>query len=84
MAENESRMVTRCCRMVRLQKYESDALRRTAPDAPQPALAAFSQLVMTLIAAAVRQAIMLPTKEARRVLALFKQMLPKDLSALER
>jgi len=61
----------------------SDALRRIAPDAPQPALAAFSQLVMTLIAAAVRHAITLPTREARRALALFKQMLPKDLSALE-
>jgi hypothetical protein len=61
----------------------SDALWRIAPDAPEPALAALSRLIMTLIAAAVRHAVTLPTKEARRMLALFKRMLPKDLSALK-
>jgi hypothetical protein len=58
-------------------------LRRIAPNAPSPALASFSQLIMTLIAAAVRHAIALEPKEAARMLALFKRMLPKNLSALE-
>jgi AcrR family transcriptional regulator len=61
----------------------SDTLRRIAADAPKPALAAFSQLTMTLIAAAVRHAISLPAKDARRILALFKRMLPNDLAALD-
>ena len=61
----------------------SDALRRIAPDAPAAALASFSQLIMTLIAAAVRHAIALEPKEAARFLALFKRMLPKNLAALE-
>jgi len=61
-----------------------DALRRIAPNALEPALAAFSQLTMTLIAAAVRHAITLDAKEAKRLLALFKALLPKDLSALTR
>jgi AcrR family transcriptional regulator len=60
------------------------ALRRIAPDAPQAALAAFAQLVMTLIAAAVRHAITLPSKDARHVLATFKRMLPKTLAAIEK
>jgi hypothetical protein len=60
-----------------------EALRRIAPDAPAPALSAFSQLTMTLIAAAVRHAITLESKEANRILALFKRLLPKNLSALE-
>ena len=46
-----------------------DALRRIAPDAPTPALASFSQLIMTLIAATVRHAIALDAKEAGRILA---------------
>jgi hypothetical protein len=37
---------------------------------------------MTLIAAAVRHAITLDTKEAKRTLTLFKRLLPKDLAAL--
>ena len=60
-----------------------DAVRRIAPDAPTTALASFSQLVMTLIAAAVRHAIALEPKQAVRMLTLFKQMLPKNLAALE-
>jgi AcrR family transcriptional regulator len=60
----------------------SDALRHVAPNAPGPALAAFSQLTMTLIAAAVRHAITLDARDARRILTLFKRLLPKDLSAL--
>jgi AcrR family transcriptional regulator len=60
----------------------SDALRQAAPNASEPALAAFSQLTMTLIAAAVRHAITLDAKDARRILTLFKRLLPKDLSAL--
>lgn len=60
-----------------------EALRRIAPNAPSPALASFSQLIMTLIAATVRHAIALEPKEAARMLALFKRMLPKNLAALE-
>jgi AcrR family transcriptional regulator len=60
----------------------SDALRHVAPNAPGLALAAFSQLTMTLIAAAVRHAITLDARDARRILTLFKRLLPKDLSAL--
>jgi AcrR family transcriptional regulator len=60
-----------------------EALRRIAPDAPSPARASFSQLMMTLIAAAVRHAIALEPKEAARMLALFKRMLPTNLAALE-
>jgi AcrR family transcriptional regulator len=60
-----------------------EALSRIAPNAPSPALSAFSHLMMTLIAAAVRHAIALEPKEAKRILTLFKRMLPKNLSALE-
>jgi len=60
----------------------SDALRRVAPATTKAALTAFSQLMMTLIAAAVRHAITLPPKQARRILALFKRMLPHDLADL--
>lgn len=70
----------------------ADALRRIAGDAPKPALQrpalqrpalqGWARLVMTLIAAAVRHAIALPPKEARLHLAIFKRMLPDDLSAL--
>ena len=60
-----------------------EALRRIAPNAPAPALSAFSQLVMTLIAAAVRHAIALGHKEAQRIITLFKRMLPKTLVALD-
>jgi len=59
-----------------------EALKRIAPDAPSAAHAAFSQLTMTLIAAAVRHAIALEPKQAARMLALFKRMLPKNLTAL--
>ena len=61
----------------------SAALRRVAADAPKPELEAFARLTMTLIAAAVRHAITLPPKDARKMLALFKRMLPRELSALE-
>jgi hypothetical protein len=61
----------------------SDALRRIAPEVTGAALSAFSQLTMTLIAATVRHAITLPPKEARRILTLFKRMLPRDLAALD-
>ena len=39
--------------------------------------------LLTLIAATVRHAITLDATEAARFLALFKRMLPKNLSALE-
>ena len=61
----------------------SDTLGRIEPSAPAAALASFSQLIMTLIAAAVRHAIAQPPKEAVRILTLFKRMLPKNLAALE-
>jgi len=57
-------------------------LRRVAPAAARPGVDAFAQLTMTLIAAAVRQAITLPSREARRSLTLFKRLLPRDLAAL--
>ena len=59
-----------------------DALHRVAPKQPAPALTTFSQLAMIQIAAAVRHAISLPSADARRMLDLFKRMLPSDLSAL--
>lgn len=59
-----------------------DALQRIAPDADPQALSTFSQLTMVLIAAAVRHAITLKPKDADRVIALFKRMLPKNLPAL--
>lgn len=58
------------------------ALRPIAPDAPVAALSAFAQLIMTLMAAAVRHAVTLPSQEAERALTLFKRLLPKDLAAL--
>jgi len=60
----------------------SAALERIAPDAGKP-IAAFSQLMMTLIAAAVRHAITLDPAEAERFLALFKRMLPRSVAALK-
>jgi AcrR family transcriptional regulator len=57
-------------------------LRQVAPAAGKPGVDAFAQLTMTLIAAAVRQAITLPPREARRSLTLFKRLLPRDLAAL--
>ncbi|WP_028346137.1 TetR/AcrR family transcriptional regulator [Bradyrhizobium murdochi] len=60
-----------------------DTLRRIAPDVSATALASFSRLMMTLIAATVRHAITQDTKEAVRILTLFKRMLPKNLAALE-
>jgi len=60
----------------------SDTVKRIAPGTPRAALSDFSQLTMTLIAAAVRHAITLEPREAKRVLALFKRLLPRDLSAL--
>jgi AcrR family transcriptional regulator len=68
--------------LVVLSGLLSQAVRRIAPDAAEATLAAFSQLMMTLIAAAVRHAITLPPKGARRSLTLFKRMLPKNLAAL--
>ncbi|WP_249140112.1 MULTISPECIES: TetR family transcriptional regulator [Bradyrhizobium] len=61
-----------------------ESLQRVAPKTPAAALTNFAELTMVLIAAAVRHAITLPPAEARRVLALFKNMLPRDLSAMER
>jgi AcrR family transcriptional regulator len=62
----------------------AEAVRRIAPEMPEPALSSFSQLTMTLIAAAVRHAITLDTRQARSVLGVFKRMLPKDPVSLIR
>lgn len=59
-----------------------DALERVAPGTDRNALSALSQLTMTLIAAAVRHAILLEPKDAERTLAMFKGMLPRNLAAL--
>lgn len=61
----------------------AETLRRIAPNAARPALSAFAQMIMILIAAVVRHAITLPPKEGRRALALFKRLLPQDLSSLK-
>jgi AcrR family transcriptional regulator len=58
------------------------ALRPIAPSVPEQWLADFCQVVMVLIAAAVRRAITLPPKEGRRLLTLFKELLPRDVSAV--
>ena len=60
----------------------ADALRLAAPGQPEKALCDFAQLMMVLIAGAVRHAITLPPAEGRRIIALFKRTLPRDLSAL--
>jgi len=56
-----------------------DALRAIAPHVSEAALSDFSQTMMVLMSAAVRHAITLPPKEGRRILHLFKGMLPRDL-----
>jgi AcrR family transcriptional regulator len=61
-----------------------EALRPLAPSVPDQSLADFCQMVMVLIAAAVRHAIALPPKEGRRLLTLFKELLPRDVSAVAR
>jgi len=58
------------------------ALQTVAPQVSKRSLSDFSQMMMVLIAAAVRHAIVLPPKDGRRILTLFKRTLPKDLSAL--
>jgi hypothetical protein len=66
-----------------LSSLLSETLRRVSPGVAGPVAEAFSQLTMTLIAAAVRHAITRPPKEARRILTLFKQLLPRDLTPME-
>lgn len=59
-----------------------DALRPIAPKVSDVSLTDFCQIIMVLMSAAVRHAIVLPPKEGRRILNLFKRMLPKDLAQL--
>lgn len=59
-----------------------EAMRPHTPGVADASLAEFCQLMMILIAAAVRHAIVLPPRKGRRILGLFKRTLPKDLSAL--
>ena len=56
-----------------------EALRAIAPHVSEASLSDFSQTMMVLMSAAVRHAITLPPKEGRRILHLFKRMLPRDL-----
>ena len=60
-----------------------DVLRNLAPGISDAALSAFSQLMMVLIAAAVRHALILPPDQAPYFLDMFKRTLPKDLVAVE-
>lgn len=59
-----------------------DALRRFS-DRDDKAIATFAELTITLIAAAVRQAITLKPKQGRDMITLFKQTLRRDLRALQ-
>jgi len=61
-----------------------DSLQKLAPDASDAALSIFAQLMMVLMAAAVRHALTLPLEQARQFLTLFKQTLPKALVAAEK
>lgn len=56
-----------------------DALRPLATNLAEAELADFCQLMMVLISAAVRHAAALPREEGRRILALLKKTLPRDL-----
>ncbi len=62
----------------------ADALARAIPDADEQVRVVFAQVVMVLIVAAVRHAITLPPEDSGRVLAAFKQMLPRGLTCPER
>lgn len=61
-----------------------DAVRPIAPDVAERKLVNFCGVVMVMIAAAVRHAILLPPEEGRRALKLFKRLLPHDLAATKR
>ncbi|MCW6534021.1 TetR/AcrR family transcriptional regulator [Sphingomonas lycopersici] len=56
-----------------------EALRPLAAPMPDATLAAFAQVVMVTMAAAVRHAIALPAADAEQFLLVFKAMLPSDL-----
>lgn len=60
-----------------------DALVAVAPSCPQPAIASFSLLLMTLIGSAVRRAITLEPDDAACMLRQFKALLPRDLTAAD-
>ncbi len=57
-----------------------EALKRALPEAPEQARLDFAQTVLVLISAMVRHAITLPPEDGRRVLAVFKCMLPHELA----
>lgn len=59
-----------------------NTLKRVEPERDIVLLKAISRLIMNLIAATVRHAITLESREADRMIALFKHMLPKNLSSL--
>lgn len=53
-------------------------LKRLRPDEDAEALATLARLLMQLVAAAVRYAILLEREEGDRVMAMFKRSLPQD------
>ena len=55
------------------------ALETAFPQSPPQARVSFAQVVMVLIAAAVRHAVTLPSEDAAPVLATFKRLLPRDM-----
>jgi AcrR family transcriptional regulator len=59
------------------------ALQPLAPSIPNQKLADFCQVTMVLIAAAVRHAITLSPKEGSRVLATFRELLPRQITTAE-
>lgn len=64
---------------LRLAGLMVETMRRIDPDKDAGALMTASRLIMTLIAATIRDAITQPPDEAVRSIALFKEMLPDDL-----
>lgn len=57
-----------------------EAVRPIASDYAEVELITFCRMVMVLIAAAVRHAILLPPEEGSRAMTFLKQLLPHDLS----
>ena len=65
-----------------LAELMAETVRRISPETPASSVETFSQLTMTLIAAVVRHAIALESAAAKRLLTLFKDLLPKDLASV--
>lgn len=61
----------------------ADTLAEAAPDTTRTQRSAFAKLMMIRIAVAVRHAITLPPKAARRRLAMFRRTLPRAPAVLD-